>query len=86
MKVGATKAMQELRAAWCQFTEASEELQCIHGEEAAKGDLLLSLKDEGLRRRREEATSSVQAALEVIGRKNTPFLVAAEILEDEARS
>lgn len=86
MEASETKAIQELRAAWRQFTDASEELQCIHGEEAAKGDLLLSLKDEGLRRRREEATSSVQAALEVIGRKNTPFVVAAEILEDEGRS
>jgi hypothetical protein len=86
MEAGATKAIQELRAAWCQFTDASEELQRIHGEEAAKGDVLLSLKDEDLRRRREEATSSVQAALEVIGRKNTPLLAAAEMLENKERS
>jgi len=39
-----------------------------------------------LRRRREEATSSVQAALEVIGRKNTPLLAAAEMLENKGRS
>jgi hypothetical protein len=65
MEAGATKAIQELRAAWCQFTDASEEPQRIHGEEAAKGDVLPSLKDEDLRRRLEEATSSVQAALAV---------------------
>jgi hypothetical protein len=37
MEASETKAIQELRAALRQFTEASEELQRIQGEAEAKG-------------------------------------------------
>jgi hypothetical protein len=38
MEASETKAIHEQRAAWRQFTEATEELQRIRREEEAKGD------------------------------------------------